>query len=247
MSQTHSAGGSEVQIEFEGDIAILAVVGQFVGDETSILRGAMERVLDLGHQKIIVDFSKTPKMDSGGIGELAAAYRAASDRGARMVVVSPEGSLGAGLLIISSQCSIFEIYASREEALEALGYRKEEGDPINTYEVDGITVVEPRGRLGSGSRPGKALRRLRRKLIDAGRRHFVLDLKAARPVDEATALEIIAFHTMAAREDCITLLANLSKELNGSLEAQAFDPTLGGGPYESVDSAIDSLKTTLGL
>jgi anti-anti-sigma factor len=246
-------GDSEVQIEFEGDIAILAVVGQFVGDETSTLRGAMKRVLDLGHQKIIVDFSRTTKMDSGGIGELAAAYRAASDQDARMVVVSPEGSLGADVLIISQLCQIFEIYYSREEALEALGYRKEEGggpregDPINTYEVDGITVVEPRGRLGSGSRLGKALRKLGKKLIDAGRRHFVLDLKGAKPVDEATALEIIAFHTMAAQEDCITLLADLSKELNGSLEAQAFDPTQDGGPYESVDSAIDSLKTTLGL
>ena len=247
MTHTVPAGDAAVEIEFESDIAILAVVGDFVGDVTRTLRGAMERVLDLGHQKIIVDFSKTTKMDSGGIGELVAAYLAASDRDARMVVVFPEGSREADVLIISNLCPIFEIYYSREEALEALGYRKEEGDPINTYEVDGITVVELEGRLGSGSRLGKALRKLGRKLIDSRKRFFVVDLKGVTHVDEATVLEIIAFHTMAAREDCITLLAHLSNELNGSLEAQAFDPTQDGGPYESVDSAIDSLKTTLGL
>jgi len=108
-------------------------------------------------------------------------------------------------------------------------------------------VVELSGRLESGSPLAKTFRRLARKLIDAGRRFFVLDLGGITHADQEGVIDLIAFHTMAAREDCLTLLIEISEELHWSLETQAFDPTLDGGPFESVDSAIDSLKTTLGL
>lgn len=157
------------------------------------------------------------------------------------------------LVLHSNLCQVIEFYHSREEALQAREHGKEdsgisfEEDPIRTYERDGITVVELGGRPDSSSSWGKALRRLARRLIDAGKRFLVLDLKGVTHVDEATVLEIIAFQTTTAREDCITLMTQLSDELHRSLEMQAFDPTQDGGPFESVDSAIDSLQTTLGL
>ena len=101
--------------------------------------------------------------------------------------------------------------------------------------------------MESGNPLAKIFRRLARRLIDAGRRFFVLDLGGITHADQEGVVDLIAFHTMAAREDCLTLLIEICDELHRSLETQAFDPTLDGGPFESVDSAIDSLKSTLGL
>ena len=110
----------KIEIEQHADIAVLIVTGGLIGDEADDLVSTVQHTLEEGTRKFVVDLEAVGRIDSGGLGSLVVAYTAVVKQGGRFVLVPPEGYFKPPDLLITSQFQLFEVYQSREEAIEAL-------------------------------------------------------------------------------------------------------------------------------
>ena len=108
-----------IEIEHLPDIAILVVTKRLIGDEADDLVSTAQQILEEGIRKFVVDLGNVGEIDSSGLGSLIAAYTVVVKRGGRLVVVPPEAYFHPPM-IMTSVLQVFEVYRSREEAIEAL-------------------------------------------------------------------------------------------------------------------------------
>ena len=76
-----------IEVRFKQDWAILSLSGKFLaGSDGPYLRQKVKDLMDAGTQKLIVDFSDVPYIDSTGLGFLAGARVTVQSGGGRMVL-----------------------------------------------------------------------------------------------------------------------------------------------------------------
>jgi len=83
------------------------------------MREAIVEATDAGARNILLNMERVSKIDSSGIGELAAAHISMQKRGGRLLLVGLSERLAAPLQIVNL-LGVLEIYANVEEALAAL-------------------------------------------------------------------------------------------------------------------------------
>ena len=107
----------EIKVEREGSRSVVYVSGDIDLHSSPKLR---ETVLDLfqkrGQEKVILNLSKVPYVDSSGIASLVEGLQEAKKKNARFVLVGLNES-PRHVLELTRLLNVFEIAASEEEAL----------------------------------------------------------------------------------------------------------------------------------
>ena len=104
-----------------GDVVVISPVGRLVPDqEDLIFREGIDRLIDQGICRIVVDLHDVVLLDSGGIGVLIAKLHSVRKRGGdlRLAHLTPRTER---LLAITHLISIFMTFASVDAALQSFG------------------------------------------------------------------------------------------------------------------------------
>lgn len=105
-----------VETRQSGDITIVHCEGRVVyRDEAIILSRVVKAALG-DSQEVIIDLTSVLDMDSAGLGELVFLQMAAEDQGRRLKLAGAN-SLVTELFELTRLSSIFQIFASLEDAL----------------------------------------------------------------------------------------------------------------------------------
>jgi len=102
----------------DGILAIEANGRIVFGDESSLLREEVKRAIADGQKRIVLNLGEVNYIDSGGLGTLVALHTSAHNAGGTIKLASLTQRVG-DLLQITKLLTVFEVYPSEYEALEA--------------------------------------------------------------------------------------------------------------------------------
>lgn len=103
----------------QANTVVLDVAGKVTIGYDAKLRDSIAEASEAGAQNILLNMKRVTKLDSSGIGELAAAHIHIKNRGGRLLLVGLPNRL-ATVLQITNLLGILELYDHVDEALEAL-------------------------------------------------------------------------------------------------------------------------------
>ena len=98
---------------------VVEIAGKVTIGYDAQMRDAILEATDAGAQNVLLKMDRVTKIDSSGIGELAAAHRRIRGDGGRFLLVGLSEKLAAPL-VIANLMGILEIYPNVDEALAAL-------------------------------------------------------------------------------------------------------------------------------
>lgn len=101
------------------DVTILDLVGKItIGDGSLQMRDAVNRLLDAGRKKIILNLEGVTYMDSSGIGELVSRHTTTKNQGGKLKLLKLPKKI-KDLLMITRLLTVFEIYEDEQTAVES--------------------------------------------------------------------------------------------------------------------------------
>ena len=102
-----------------GEVVILDLAGKITIGEGSVqLRDAVEKLLEAGRNRIILNLAGVSYVDSSGIGELVSRYTTTKNIGGRLKLLNLPKKI-KDLLMITKLLTVFEIYEDEQTALES--------------------------------------------------------------------------------------------------------------------------------
>jgi anti-sigma B factor antagonist len=102
-----------------GDVTILQLSGRLeLEDGDVILRDAVNRLVEAGRVKIVLDMKEVTRLDSAGIGMLVSKYLTARRGGGVIKILHPTERTDH-LMDITKLTTVFEIYDDEEKALRS--------------------------------------------------------------------------------------------------------------------------------
>jgi len=113
---------------------------------------------------------------------------------------------------------------------------------VTTRKPDQVVVIEIRGRLTLSSGACGRLRTEVGRALEAGERRIVIDLESVTKIDSSGFGELVAAHNQVSAHNGALVLANPTARFLRYLSVHMMDQSIGGGPYDSVQSAIDGLR-----
>ena len=105
--------------ETDRDVLILTADGDLDSHVSSVFTEDLQRVIDSGARKLVIDCSRLGYVSSIGIASLIRLYKKIVERGGQVMLVGVKGPL-ARLLDITRLNQVFQIHPTLEDALEAL-------------------------------------------------------------------------------------------------------------------------------
>ncbi len=110
----------DISVRQSGGFTILDAKGKItIGAGDVALREAITGALDAGAQRNLVNLKQVTTIDSSGIGELVAAYTSASNRNAKLALISLPPKV-QDILQITQLVTVFDIYDDEAEALASV-------------------------------------------------------------------------------------------------------------------------------
>ena len=106
------------------ETVVLDISGKVTIGYDAQMRDAIIEASEAGAQNILLNMNRVTKLDSSGIGELAAAHISITNRGGRLLLVALPENLAA-VLQITNLLGVLESYGDVDEALEALENKPE--------------------------------------------------------------------------------------------------------------------------
>ena len=102
-----------------GHVAVVDLAGKItVGEGDAVLRERVFKLLQSDQKQILLNLRKVPYMDSAGIGEMVACYKAARGKNGTVKLLNPSEKVG-DLLQITRLEEVFETYRNEKEALRS--------------------------------------------------------------------------------------------------------------------------------
>jgi anti-anti-sigma factor len=92
-------------------------------NESKILKSIIEGQIIIGIRKLVIDISQCEFIDSSFIGSLVVGQKRMEDKGGKIMLINPV-KLDKDLFHITNTLRIFEIYQTREEAVESTSETK---------------------------------------------------------------------------------------------------------------------------
>lgn len=114
-----------IQDQSSPKTTVVEIAGKVTIGYDAKMRDAILEATDAGAQNVLLKMDRVTKIDSSGIGELAAAHQRIRNDGGRFLLVGLSDSL-AGPLIYTNLIGVLEIYPNLDEALAALEGSAEE-------------------------------------------------------------------------------------------------------------------------
>ena len=100
-------------------VTILDLKGKItIGVGDVALRQAIHEALDAGSKDILVNLENVSTIDSSGVGELVSSYTTVTNRGGKLKLVNLPPKV-ADILQITQLITVFDVYETEDEALEA--------------------------------------------------------------------------------------------------------------------------------
>jgi len=113
------AGPMQITERTVGDVTILALEGRLVLEEgDTALRDYINRIVEQGRVKIVLDMRNVTRLDSAGIGMLVSKLLTAQKKGGRVKLLNLTVR-GDHLLDITKLSTVFEIFESEDEAIRS--------------------------------------------------------------------------------------------------------------------------------
>ena len=104
-----------------GDVTILELDGRLVLNEGDIvMRDWVNRLVEQGRVKIVLDMRNVTRLDSAGIGMLVSKYLTAHRKGGGIKLLHMT-IRGDHLMHITKLFTVFEIFESEDEAIQSFG------------------------------------------------------------------------------------------------------------------------------
>jgi anti-sigma B factor antagonist len=104
-----------------GDVTILQLTGRLELEEGDLLlRDYVNRLVDEGRVKILLDMTQVVRIDSAGIGMLVSKYLTARRRGGTIKLLHLTNRTGH-LMDITKLSTVFEIFEDEARALQSFG------------------------------------------------------------------------------------------------------------------------------
>ncbi len=88
------------------------------GEESSLLREEVKKVIADGNQRIVLNLGEVNYIDSGGLGTLVALHTTAHNAGATIKLANLTKRVG-DLLQVTKLLTVFDVHNSEYEALES--------------------------------------------------------------------------------------------------------------------------------
>lgn len=101
------------------EIPILKIDGKIIGDGSQILKSEIEKEVNKGNNRIILDLSQSDLIDSSALGTMVAFLISLQRKEGKLVLLSPQRMV-RDILDITRLNMLFEIYDGLEEALGSL-------------------------------------------------------------------------------------------------------------------------------
>ncbi len=102
-----------------GHVAVVDLAGKITeGEGDAVLREGVFKLLQSDQKQILLNLRKVPYIDSSGIGEMVACYKAARDKNGTVKLLNPSEKV-SDLLQTTRLEEVFEIYRNEKEALRS--------------------------------------------------------------------------------------------------------------------------------
>jgi anti-sigma B factor antagonist len=103
-----------------GEIVILEPKGSLVGgEETDELRSEVNKLIEKGNKKLIIDLSKVTYMNSTAIGALVAAHTSYANRHGKLILCDVGKNI-SNVFVVTKLSMIFQVEKDQSEAVLAL-------------------------------------------------------------------------------------------------------------------------------
>jgi anti-sigma B factor antagonist len=114
----------KVAISEISGVSVVALSGRIVlGEESSVLRDTVKKLVDSGKKKVVLDMSDVSYIDSAGLGMLVASYVSAKTQGAQ-VRLCALGQKFHEVLQITRLLTIFDVYDTQAQAIAGFAETK---------------------------------------------------------------------------------------------------------------------------
>ena len=102
----------------EENIPTLHIEGKILGNATDVFRKEMELQLQTGHDKLVVDLTKVPLIDSSALGAIVTTLKSCQASGGKLVLLNPQKAVQE-VLEVTHLATVIEIYDTEESARDA--------------------------------------------------------------------------------------------------------------------------------
>ena len=101
-----------------GDVVVLSISGDIAmnGAGTNLVADQVRRLLQAGHNRLVLDLGHVRYVDSAGLGELVHAFAAVRTRGGAMKLLNVTKGL-TDLLVLTRLLTVFDCFDREAEAL----------------------------------------------------------------------------------------------------------------------------------
>jgi len=104
-----------------GDVTILQAIGRLeLEDGDIVLRDTVNRLVEAGRVKLVLDMKEVTRLDSAGIGMLVSKYLTARRGGGVLKILHPTDRTDH-LMDITKLTTVFEIFDDEDEAVRSFG------------------------------------------------------------------------------------------------------------------------------
>jgi anti-sigma B factor antagonist len=104
-----------------GPVTVLEFVGKMtLGEGDELMKDKVNSLLAAGRRQIVLDFDRTPYIDSSGLGELVRSYTSVSRKGGHLVLARLSKRI-ADLLAITKLLTVYETYDTVGAAVQSFG------------------------------------------------------------------------------------------------------------------------------
>ena len=112
----------EVQDRMVGDVVVLTVTGEIAAGKGSDVRlkDRVNRLLNEGHHKMVLDLGGVSYVDSAGLGQLVALHATTTRQGGALKLLNMQKRL-RDLLIITRLLVVFDTFENEAEAVASFG------------------------------------------------------------------------------------------------------------------------------
>jgi len=102
-----------------GDVTILALMGKLtLAEGRDLFKDKVGDVVQAGHNKLLIDLTEVPYVDSAGLGELVRTYTAVNRSGGQLKLLGLAKRI-KDVLALTKLLTVFEIFETEEEALDS--------------------------------------------------------------------------------------------------------------------------------
>ena len=98
--------------------AIVSVQGKIIGGIVDQLQDEIQQQLQNGNNKLIIDLTDVPLLDSTALGVIILAFQVLQRSGGKLVLLNPQKAVSS-ILEVTRLTSILEVYETEEAAYTA--------------------------------------------------------------------------------------------------------------------------------